>query len=84
MDCKEGIPINISPLFDGEKYATWSIRMRIYLQSLGFDILESIVTGYTDKVGKTSSEKNEKEIKFISSGLPYYDMLKVMKCKTTK
>jgi glycine cleavage system protein P-like pyridoxal-binding family len=38
MDCKEGLPTNRAPLFDGTNYATWSIRMRTYLMALGFDI----------------------------------------------
>jgi hypothetical protein len=60
MDCKEGIPTNRDHLFDGTNYATWSIRMRIYLQALGLDILETITTCYIDKVGKESSENDEK------------------------
>jgi len=60
MDCKECIPRNRAPLFDETNYGTWIIRMRIYFQALGFGILESITTGYTDKVVRESSENNEK------------------------
>jgi hypothetical protein len=84
MNCKEDLPTKKCHLFDGTNYATWSIRMRIYLQALGFCIWESVTIGYTDKDGKESSEKNEKEIEVILSGLLDYEIVKVMKCTTTK
>jgi hypothetical protein len=78
MDCKEGIPTNRAPLFDGTNYASWSIRMKTYLMALGFGIWESVTTGYTYEVGKESSEHNAKEIDVILSGLSYYETVKVM------
>ena len=64
MDCKEGITTNITPLFDGENYASWSIRMKIYFQALGFGIWESVTIGYTDESGKNSNEKKYKSNRF--------------------
>jgi len=58
--------------------------MKVYLQSLKFDIWKSVTTGYTDGVGKESSENNEKAIEVILSGLPDSEIVKVMKCTTTK
>jgi hypothetical protein len=84
MDYKEGIPTNSAPLFDGTNYETWSIRMRIYLQALGFGIWKSIKIGYTNKVGKESCEKNEKAIEIILNVLPYYEIVKVMECTKDK
>jgi hypothetical protein len=84
MDCKEGLPTNRAPLFDGTNYASWSIRMKTYLKALGFGIWESVKTGYTDDVGKESSENNEKAIDVILSGLSDYEIVKVMKCTSTK
>jgi hypothetical protein len=84
MDCKEGLPTNRAPLFDGTNYETWIIRMRIYLQALGFGMWESIPTGYTDKDEKESSENNEKSMEVILSGLLDYEIVKVMKFTTTK
>jgi hypothetical protein len=84
MDCKEGLPINRVPLFDGTNYASWSIRMKTYLKALRFGILESVTTGYTDEVGKESSENNSKAINVILSGLLYSEIVKVMKCTSTK
>jgi hypothetical protein len=71
-------------LFDEKNYATWSIIMRIYFRALGFDILELVKTIYIDKDGKESSEKYEKAMEVILSGLPNYDVVKVIKCTKTK
>jgi hypothetical protein len=43
-------------LVDGTNYASWSIRMKTYLMALGFDIWESVTTGYTNEARKESSE----------------------------
>jgi hypothetical protein len=69
MYCKEHLPTNRPPLFDGKNYASWSIIMKTYLKALGFGIWGSVKIGYTDDVGKESSENNEKEIDFILSGI---------------
>jgi hypothetical protein len=84
MDCKEGLPINKAHLFDGKNYASLSIIMKKYLKVLGFDIWELVTTGYTNEVGKESSENNEKEIDLILSGLLDYDTFKVIKCTLAK
>jgi hypothetical protein len=84
MDCKEDLPINIDPLFNGTNYASWSIRMKIYLKDLGFGIWESITTSYTDEFGKDSSERNAKTIDAILSGLSNSKFVKVMKCTSVK
>jgi hypothetical protein len=59
MDCKEGLPTKITPLFDGTNCASWSIILSTCLKSLVFGIWESIKTGYTDDVGKESNQKYE-------------------------
>jgi hypothetical protein len=84
MDCEEGLPKNIAPLLDGTKYASWSIRMNIYLKALGFGILKSVTIGYTDQYGKESSENNAKAIDVILSGLSYSDTIKVMNFTSSK
>jgi hypothetical protein len=59
--------------------------------ALGFDIWESIVTGYTtpttspiDTVRKKSSENNAKAMNAILCGLSESEFVKVMHCKSTK
>jgi hypothetical protein len=84
MDCKEGIHTNRAHFFNGTIYETWSIRMKVYLQALGFGIWESVTIGYTDELRKESSKNNEKSIEVILSGLPDSKIVKVMKCTTSK
>jgi hypothetical protein len=55
MDCKEGLPTNKASLFARTNYASWSIRMKTYLTSLGFGISESVATGYIDEIEKDLS-----------------------------
>jgi len=38
MDQEEGMSSNKAPLFKGDDYALWKIRMKIYLMALGFDV----------------------------------------------
>jgi hypothetical protein len=38
MDNHERISKNKSPFFDGSDYALWSIKMRVYMDSLGYDV----------------------------------------------
>ena len=61
MNCKEGLPTKKPPLFNGTNYATWSIRMRIYLQALGFGILESFIISYTENLGRSEVKKMKKQ-----------------------
>ena len=36
-----------SQLFDGLNYDFWNIRMNLFLQSLGLDVWQAVVNGYT-------------------------------------
>jgi hypothetical protein len=47
MDQQEGMSSNRAPLFKGNDYAFWSIRMKSYLMALGCDVWLSVVNGYT-------------------------------------
>jgi hypothetical protein len=38
MDQQEGMFNNKAPLFNGEGYALWKIKMKNFLLALGFDI----------------------------------------------
>lgn len=37
----------ITPLLGEEGYEIWIIRMRVFLQAMGYDIWQSVVTSYT-------------------------------------
>jgi hypothetical protein len=46
--------------FDGHKYAFWSIRIKTYIQTQGFEIWQLIVDGY---IVPTISPTNDKAVK---------------------
>ena len=46
MDQQEGLDTNITPLFTGENYAYWSVRMKCHLMSLGWKVWETIEKEY--------------------------------------
>jgi hypothetical protein len=79
------------PQFDGQKYAFWSIRMKTYIQTHGFQVWQSIVDGYTaptvaptnDKAVKLS-ENNSKAINALLNGLGDTVFTKVAHCKSAK
>ncbi len=35
------------PLFDGQNYAFWSTRMKLFLQSQGLEVCEVVKNGFT-------------------------------------
>jgi hypothetical protein len=42
---KEGSCTNRAPFFDGSNYALWSIRMKTYMVSLGFEVWSAFENG---------------------------------------
>ena len=49
-----------APLFDGSNYECWSIMRRLYLQTQGCCILESILNGYiAPKIPPKNGSKKE-------------------------
>ena len=46
MDHQEGLASNKPPLFTGNNYAFWSVRMRCNLMSLGCKIWSFVEKGY--------------------------------------
>jgi len=64
------------PLCDGTNYVSWSIRMKVYLMTLGYGIWDPVSIEYTTlknpSIGSTkkeSSENNKKEMDVILRGL---------------
>ena len=75
MDKQVELTENGAPIFDGTNYVIWSIRMRVFLKALGFEVLQSIENGYIvpttppiDPCGKSLSESNVKAKNVILSG----------------
>ena len=73
------------PIFNGEYYALWSIRMRIHIISIGIYVWMSVETWYihpksppTDLEGIKQFGYNEKDVNAILSGLNITIFAKVM------
>jgi hypothetical protein len=91
MDQQEGMSSNRAPLFKGNDYAFWSIRMKSYLMALGCDVWLSVVNGYTapttapsDVAAKKLCNDNSRVVNAILGGLENPIFVKVMHCKSTK
>lgn len=79
------------PLFDGQNYAFWSIRMKLFLQSQGVDVWQAILNEYktlatipTNAAGKKLYESNSKAMYVILGGLAGSEFVKVMHCNSAK
>ena len=91
MDQQEGLVTNITPLFIGENYAYWSVRMRCHLMSLGWKVWvateneHNIGNQYpTDTVELGEYEGNAKALNAILSGLTNSVFTNVMQCVFSK
>ena len=76
MDQQEGLATNRPPLFPGENYAYWSVRMKFHLMSLGWKVWEASEKEYKiDDQAPTNLEElgqyegNSKSLNAIPSGL---------------
>ena len=80
MDKKSEFTKHGLPLFDGQNYAFWSIRMKFFLQTQGIDVWQAVLNGYTapttipiDVTRKRLYEINSKamyEILFLLARVP--------------
>ena len=91
MDHQEGVAPNIPPLFIRNNYASWSVRMRCHLMSLGCKIQTLVEKGYkipnnlpTNRDELDECESNAKALNEILKGLVDSVFVKFMQCKTTK
>jgi hypothetical protein len=91
MDQQEGMSSNVAPLFKGNDYAFWIIRMRSYPMDLGCDVWLSVVNGYTepttspsDVAAKNLCNDNSRAVNAILGGLENTIFVKVMHCKSKK
>ena len=82
---------NKPPLFNGDNFSFWSIRMRSYLMELGCDVWKSIINGYKalttaslDMVAKKLNNDNVRDVNAILGGLSNFVFVKFMHCNSTK
>jgi len=88
---KQGLATNRPPLFTGDNYAYWSVRMKCHLMDLGYKVWSTVETEYKvpDDVPINEGElelyeANAKALNAILSGLTESILVKVMQCKTSK
>ena len=91
MDQQEGLSTNRPPLFIGENYAYWSVRMKGHLMSLGWKVSTATEKEYkiddqepTDPEELGQYEGYSKSLNAIPSGLTNFVFTKVMRHKTAK
>ena len=91
MDQQEGLATKKPPLFIGDNYAHWSVRMMFHLMSLGYKVWRSVEKEYKlpndlpiDRDELDQYEANAKSLNAILSGLTNSVFVKVMQSKTTK
>ena len=79
------------PLFDGHNYAFWSVRMKLFLESQGVDVWNSILNEYktpasipTYVASKKIYECNSKAMYVILGGLAISELVKFMHCESSK
>ena len=91
MDQQESLATDIPPLFTGENYVCWSVRMKCHMMSLGWKVWATTKNEYkiddqvpTDSVELSQYEGNAKSLNAILSGLTNSVFTKVMRCKTAK
>ena len=75
MDQKEGMATNRPPLFTGEDYAYWSVKMRCHPMSLGWKVWSTtekevpMGNQYPTDIGELAQyEGNDKSLNAILSG----------------
>ena len=75
------------PMFEGNDYAFWSIRMKNYLMSLGPDVWALVVQGYDvpEDIPSNSEEKKQywdhaKALNTLQSSLSKKVLAKVLTC----
>ena len=52
---------NAAKFLDGTNYAEWNIRMKVTLKAAGYDVWNSVITGYSPpKKARTIAQKNSK------------------------
>ena len=85
MHQQEGLATNKPPIFKGENYAYWSVRMKRHLMSLGWKFRAATEKEYkiadilsTNKLELDQYEGNAKALNSILSGWTISVFVKVM------
>jgi len=88
---QEGQSTARPPFFTGSNYIYWATRMRVFMESSGFDIWQSTQTQYvapTTEVNtwtdaqKTNASNNSKAMNVLYCALDKNEFSRIMMCKT--
>jgi len=77
-------------MFNGKNYVFWKVRMKTYIQSLGFDVWDAAEEEYqktptvVTKYQKMEFTCNTKAMNALLAGLHELDLIKVMYFTSTK
>ena len=81
------------PLFNGQNYAFWSTRMKLFLQAQGPDVWQIVKTGFTlpegvdepmEPIERRKYVHNSKAMSAILGGITKSYFVKVRHCTSTK
>jgi hypothetical protein len=84
MTSHEGTSTNKPPLFDGNFFSFWKVRMRTYIMALGVDVWDVVDTGYTKPIVLASKDDklefsfNAKAMNALLSGFSEAKFVKAM------
>jgi hypothetical protein len=91
MDQQERMSSNRAPLFKGNDYAFWNIRMKSYLMDHGCNVWIYVENGYTtpstpptDTIAKKLCNGNSRVVNAILGGSKNPIFVKVIHCKSAK
>ena len=90
MDQQMKISIRV-PIFDGEYFAFWKIRMKIYLMSIGLELWELVEEGYDVPKNNPTEAKDEnkywehaKALNTLQAGMSKKVLAKVVSCTSVE
>ena len=87
---EESCIVNGYPILGKEEYIFWSIRMKIYLMALGYDVWNSVIIGYflpkriRTPAQNKSKKSNSMEMDSILDGLPDDVKENIGECNSAK
>uniref|UniRef100_A0A151UE85 DUF4219 domain-containing protein n=1 Tax=Cajanus cajan TaxID=3821 RepID=A0A151UE85_CAJCA len=82
----EGVSIHRPPIFNGENYIYWKIRMRIFIKAINIAIWDAIENGpYIPMVEESDGKRENIGVKNITtSALSLDKVFRISQCKSSK
>uniref|UniRef100_A0A151UI80 DUF4219 domain-containing protein n=1 Tax=Cajanus cajan TaxID=3821 RepID=A0A151UI80_CAJCA len=83
----EGVFIHRPPIFNGENYVYWKIRMRIFIEAIDIAVWDAIENGPYIPMTKDDDGKRKKTLEaknIITSALSIDEFFRISQCKSAK